>query len=106
MEGLFVLEEKIKTLVALVKNLKKQQDILLQENNSLKIENDALKAENTNLIENNAQLIAQMKSIESSVLLETDHIQELKEERSVTRSVLDDLIKSIDSLVENENQQQ
>jgi len=105
MEVLFVLEEKIKKLVELVKSLKKQQDDLHQENNALKEENSELKVENTKLIESNAQLVTQMKSIESSMLLEVDHVQELKQERSATRSVLDDLLKSIDSLVENENQQ-
>jgi hypothetical protein len=38
------------------------------------------------------------------MLKETGHVQELTEERSITRLVLDDLIKSIDSIVENENQ--
>jgi len=35
---------------------------------------------------------------------ETVHVQELTEERTMTRSALDDLIKSIDLIVENENQ--
>ena len=63
-----------------------------------------LKAENDTLFEGNAQLTFQLNAIEKSILKETGHVQELTEERSITRSVLDDLIKSIDSIVENENQ--
>ena len=77
---------------------------LQQENDSLKIEAQELKAENASLVEINAQFTIQLKAIENSILLETDQVKELKEERSVTRSALDDLIKSIDSIVENENQ--
>jgi len=104
MEVIFTLEEKVKTLIACVKNLKEQVHALRLENDSLKIEVQELKAENAKLAENNAQLIIQLKAIENSILLETDHVNELKEERCVTRSALDDLIKSIDSIVENENQ--
>ena len=63
-----------------------------------------LKAENDMLFEGNAQLTFQLNAIEKSMLKETDHVQELTQERSITRSALDDLIKSIDSIVENENQ--
>ena len=104
MEVLFILEEKIKTLVAGVKNLKEQHSVLQQENSSLKLEHESLKAENVKLVESNAQLTAQLNAVENSILLETGHVQELKEERSMTRLVLDDLLKSIDSIVEGENQ--
>jgi len=104
MEVIFTLEEKVKTLIACIKNLKEQIHALQTENNSLKIETQESKAENAKLAEHNAQLLMQLKAIENSILLETDHVNELKEERSVTRSALDDLIKSIDSIVENENQ--
>src|SRR5579864_1027379 len=104
MEVIFALEEKVKTLIACIKKLKDQLHASLQENDILKAEIQELKAENTTLAEHNAQLTVQLKAIESSMLIETDHVNELKEERSVTRSALDDLIKSIDSIVENENQ--
>jgi FtsZ-binding cell division protein ZapB len=104
MEVIFTLEEKVKTLITCIKNLKEQIHALQQENDSLKIEVQELKAENANLVEINAQFTIQLKAIENSILLETDHVKELKEERSVTRSALDDLIRSIDSIVENENQ--
>jgi hypothetical protein len=70
----------------------------------LKTEIVELKAENAKLAEGNAQLTFQLNTIESSILKETGHVLELTEERSITRLVLDDLIKSIDLIVENENQ--
>jgi FtsZ-binding cell division protein ZapB len=104
MEVIFTLEEKVKTLIACIKKLKEEIHVLQPENDSLKIEIQELKAENAKLAENNAHFIMQLRAVENSILLETDHVNELKEERSVTRSALDDLIKSIDSIVENENQ--
>ena len=104
MEVLLVLEEKIKALVAMVKDLKGQLSALQSEYDSLKTEVVELKAENAKLAEGNAQLTFQLNTIESSILKETGHVQELTEERSMTRLVLDDLIKSIDLIVENENQ--
>ncbi len=104
MEVIFTLEEKVKTLIACINALKSQIQLLQSGNDSLKNEMQELKAENAKLIENNAQLAMQLNAMENSILLEADHVNELKEERSVTRSALDDLIKSIDSIVENENQ--
>lgn len=104
MEVIFTLEEKVKTLIACIKTLKEEVHTLQPENVSLKADIQELKIENAKLAEHNAQLIMQLKAIENSMLLETDHVNELKEERSITRSALDDLIKSIDSIVENENQ--
>ncbi len=104
MEVLLVLEEKIKTLVAIVKSLKEQNDLLQSKYDSLNAGHAELKAENEKLAEGNAQLTSQLKTIENTILKETGHVQELTEERSMTRLVLDDLIKSIDSIVENENQ--
>src|SRR5258708_1614964 len=104
MEVLLMLEEKVKTLVAVVKSMKEQQNALQSKYDSLKTEIVELKAENAKLAEGNAQLTFQLNTIESSMLKETGHVQELTEERSITRLVLDDLIKSIDLIVENENQ--
>ena len=103
MESLVALEEKIKALVAIVKNIKAENALLQPENSFLKNENAQLKAENARLVEGNAQLTTQLQTIENSILLESGQVQELKEERSITRLVLDDLLKSIDSIVENEN---
>jgi predicted nuclease with TOPRIM domain len=104
MEAVLVLEEKIKTLIAMTKEMKDQYGQLQSKYNSLKDEHAELKAENDKLTEGNAQLAFQLNAIEKSILKETGHVQELTEERSMTRLVLDDLIKSIDSIVENENQ--
>ena len=103
MEALMALEEKIKSLVLYAKGLNDQLQALKPENNLLKLENSELKAENAQLVESNAQLTIQLNTLKDSMLLETDQVHGLKEERLVTRSVLDDLIKSIDSIVENEN---
>lgn len=104
MEAVLVLEEKIKTLIVMVKNAKEQLATLQSKYDSLKSDFAGLKAENDMLFEGNAQLTFQLNAIEKSIQKETGHVQELTEERSMTRSVLDDLIKSIDSIVENENQ--
>lgn len=104
MEAVLVLEEKIKALVAMVKMTKEQNSTLQSKYDSLKSEFTQLKAENDMLFEGNAQLTFQLNAIEKSMLKETGHVQELTQERSITRSALDDLIKSIDSIVENENQ--
>jgi FtsZ-binding cell division protein ZapB len=111
MEVVLMLEEKIKALIAMAKGMKEEHvalqskyNSLNDEYSSLKNENTELKAENDKLAEGNAQLTFQLNTIEKSILKETGHVQELTEERSMTRLVLDDLIKSIDSIVENENQ--
>lgn len=104
MELISILEEKIKALISMVKSTKEEYDALQFKYDLLKSENSDLRTENDKLAEDNAQLIFQLSTIEKSVLKETGHVQELTEERCMTRSALDDLIKSIDSLVETENQ--
>jgi len=74
MEALGLLEKKIKDLIELVAKLR-------QENALLKTEN--------------AQLLQKVESAKND---------ELSQEKALTKMVVDDLIKSIDSLVE-ENQQ-
>lgn len=104
MEVVLILEEKIKALIATIKCIKNEHSNLQSKYDFLQSENVQLKAENNRLIECNAQLNSQLCTIEESMLKETGQVQELTEERSITRLVLDDLIKSIDSIVENENQ--
>jgi chromosome segregation ATPase len=103
METLLALEEKVKALVLHAKDMKNKIAMLEQENGHLSDKNKELKTENDAYVESNAQLKNQLNALENSILLESGHVDELKEERSMTRSVLDDLIKSIDSIVENEN---
>jgi chromosome segregation ATPase len=104
MEVVLVFEEKIKALIAIVKSSQQNFNALQSKYDSLESNYAQLKAENDKLAEGNAQLALQLNSIEQSMLKETGHVHELTEERSITRLVLDDLIKSIDSIVENENQ--
>src|SRR5688572_7916561 len=103
MEVLFDLEEKVKSLIVFAKNLKEKLCLIQSENDLLKVGNEELRITNAKLTDDNAQLTTQLSTIENSILLETGHVNELKEERLVTRLVLDDLIKSIDSIVESEN---
>lgn len=76
-----MLEEKIASLVDLVKELK---------------------AENARLTEENAQWQAKIKSLEKSVNTDAQRLEELNQEKALTKVVVDDLIKSIDSLVRPE----
>ena len=81
METLKLLEEKISSMVFLVKMLKDENDQLLREN---------------------MQLAEEVKLIKASALSETGHVRSLREEREQTRLAVDDLIKVIDSLVETQ----
>ena len=62
-----------------------------------------LKTENAKLAEENAQLSAQLIMLQNALKDDTQRIDALKQEKELTRLVVDDLIKSIDSLVENQN---
>lgn len=63
-----------------------------------------LKAENIRLVKKNEQLVQKLESIEVSVLQNTKKIEVLNQEKTLTKAVVDDLIKSIDSLMGNEKQ--
>lgn len=82
MNPLKQLEEKLVTLADLVKELK---------------------SENAKLAEENAQLIARLTQLQNSLHVDTQKIDELKQEKEITRLIVDDLIKSIDTLVENQS---
>jgi hypothetical protein len=80
MEPLSVLEEKISLLLSVVKELK---------------------AENARLDKENSDLLNKIELLESSSL---DQSQQAAEEKALTKIVVEDLIKSIDSFVQKENQ--
>lgn len=80
METLNILEQKLNQLMALVKELK---------------------AKNAALEEDNLQLMQKVDSLESALL---QHDETLEQEKALTKSAVDELIKSIDLLVSNENQ--
>jgi len=77
--NLTLLEEKVVRLVEMVKTLK-------QANQSLQEENQMLKH--------------QLMKTESSLVAETKDLEELSQEKMMARLLVDDLIKSIDSLVD------
>lgn len=86
MEMLSALEKKIESLILLIKQQKQENEKLLQENNLLLAKKEEL--------EN------QVRQLEGSLLKEAKQVEkELTQEREATRQVVDDLIKSIDSLI-------
>lgn len=62
-----------------------------------------LKAENEHLLNENMQLLAKLETVEKSMLSETKRSDDLDQEKALTKLMVDDLIKSIDMLVEKEN---
>lgn len=77
--NLTVLEEKVVLLVNTVKNLK-QENIALKELNLLFQE--------------------QLKALEGSLVSETKDLEELSQEKIMTKMAVDDLLKSIDELID------
>jgi len=81
MEILHALEQKIESLVELIKREKEEAAKLSGENR---------------------ELLSRINQLESALLHEAKKVElELKEERSATRQVVDELIKNIDDLIEN-----
>lgn len=78
MNSLKLLEEKLTSLVEIVKELK---------------------TENAKLAEENAQLSAKLLMLESVNREDGSRLKELSKEQELARVAVDDLIKSIDSLV-------
>jgi len=77
--NLTLLEEKVVMLVNTVK--------------SLKLENNDLKEQNLLLQE-------QLKALEGSLVSETKDLEELSQEKIMTKMAVDDLLKSIDELID------
>jgi regulator of replication initiation timing len=82
MEILGALEEKIKCLVALVKDLQAQNDRLVVDNISLK---------------------EQVVQFELVLSKNKDDLKEWSTEKAFTKKVIDDLIINIDSLIESQS---
>lgn len=82
MEALSILEEKIIKLLDHVAQLKEENNKLAEENARFKEQNEAL---------------------ENSLLKNNKNIDDLNQEKTLTRMVVDDLIKNIDSLVSSEH---
>lgn len=77
--NLSLLEEKVIRLVEMIKVLKQTNQVLQDENQVLK---------------------HQIIKLESSLVSETKDLEQLSQEKVVTKMLVDDLIKSIDSLVD------
>ena len=77
--NLTLLEEKVIRLVDMVKNLKLTNHFLQEENQMLK---------------------HQLMKTETSLVAETKDLEELSQEKMMTKMIVDDLIRSIDSLVD------
>ncbi|NRB21250.1 hypothetical protein HRU45_00715 [Candidatus Dependentiae bacterium] len=81
MEAFKVLEDKVSSLVKLVETLRVDKDKLTKENEKIK---------------------ARYKSVEASHSVDSKRVTDLGKERELTKLAVDDLIKSINSLVEGE----
>lgn len=81
MEVLNVLEKKIASLIEMIKELKAEKALLIEENLELK---------------------QRLDSFESSLLSREKNVEERTQEIVLTKMVVDDLIKSIDLLVEEQ----
>ena len=78
--NLALLEEKVVSLVNLAK---------------------LLKAENAELAEKNKDLQGQLQALESSLVSETKDLEELSQEKIMTKMAVDDLLQSIDQLIDH-----
>lgn len=94
MEILQALEQKIAQLVALIKELKAANDALTQSNERLMQEVTVVSTEK-------ADLQKRIDALENSMLTGSATVEE---EKALTKMVVDDLIKSIDVLIGNEQQ--
>jgi len=97
MEALSLLEKKIVSLLDLINKLK-------VENTELKSENDKLTKDNIKLLQSVKDLTEKLEAIEKSVFDSSKDLDELSQEKELTKIVVDDLIKNIDSFVKEENQ--
>lgn len=77
--NLGLLEEKVIRLIEMVKSLKDENLTLKQKNKDLQ---------------------AQLRAVEGSLVSETKDLEELSQEKMVTQMVLDNLLHSIDALIE------
>lgn len=101
METLKILEQKIVALAAIVKEMKAENSQLMNDKKNLESENKALSLEIVKLAAQLEDAQTQISSIESTILQECE---QNSKEQQFAKSVVDDLIKSIDFLV-GENQQ-
>ncbi len=105
MDTLQLLEQKISSLISRVKELQEKNGRLYEDMGSQDKENKELKAENAKIAEENVQLLAKLNDLGKKALDGNDQIDELNQEKALTKLAVDDLLerlKSIDSLVEKQ----
>ena len=103
MNALQLLEQKISSLVEMIKELKAKNIKQQEELDSSYKDCVSLKAENAKLAEENAQLVAKAEALDKEARKGTDQIDELHQEKTLTKMAVDDLLerlKVIDSIVE------
>jgi hypothetical protein len=79
--NLNILEEKVVGLIEMIKHSKEEVASLKQKNK---------------------ELHAQLRALEGSLVAETKDLEELSQEKMVTKMVVDNLLHSIDALIEKE----
>jgi regulator of replication initiation timing len=89
-EALGILEKKINGLIERIKELK-EENALLSEHNSV-------------LLTENMQMKDRLESVESTLMSRHQSEQEFDQERSLTKLMVEDIIKNIDSIVQPEQQ--
>src|SRR3990167_6078199 len=105
MNALQLLEQKISSLVAMTKELKDRNDFLEKEVVNLGKEKKSLETQTNKLAESNMKLAARLENLEKKAVEGSDQINELNQERALTKTAVNDLLermKSIDSLVEKQ----
>lgn len=105
MDALQLLEQKVSSLVELVKGLKEKNLVIKDECDVLTKECAGLKAKNAKLAEENTRLAERMEAIEKKALRDNGQIDELNQEKALTKIAVDDLLerlKIIDSIVEQQ----
>lgn len=91
MEVLTILEQKVAALIESKRSDVERIHMLLEELSQVKNEN--------------LQLRESLDKLENTLLSRHESFEELTQERMLTKAVVDDLIKSIDMLIEAESHQ-
>lgn len=91
--------------MSLLQSLEKKVVVLVGLVQKLKQENAQLKEDISGFEKDKKELKKQIDMLESSMLKESNRLQEqLQKEKELTKTVVDDLIRNIDAIVEGENQ--
>ncbi|MCL5875861.1 MAG: hypothetical protein M1114_05305 [Candidatus Dependentiae bacterium] len=90
MDAFKILEEKVAVLIERLQQAKQEVAHLSDENSRLSGENE--------------QLVIKVKALEDALMVDTERIDKLDQEKTITKMVVDDLIKNIDALVEVDGQ--